>query len=438
LEKLILIFLLALCLHLGVRLFLERRSYRALKNHVSKAPLSARGLPKGLCKEAADLGQTIANSLHDFKLTADLDAYQRRFLEALLDEIKDGIVIIDQNYEIRFLNKAAHLLFPSDQPYTSRPFIDVCRDHRIVDTIEMACELKAKASDQIDFKLNEEDGVHVRELTLQIEAEPLGFEENSANVGAWLLLRDVTKELETEQIRQDFVANASHELRTPLSIINGYLESMNEEDLDLNAPVFKRAINTMVKHGDRIARIVEDMLTISKLESSASLLNSEPFDLVSSAREMIGHLAPLIEESDAKVKLKLNSKESYIINGDRCYWDQIFFNLIENALKQNSHQKLKIIVSFREENGRVIIQVSDDGIGIPATDLPRIFKRFYRVQKHHSQTEIKGTGLGLSIVKRGIEAHHGTISIDSIPGIETTFTISVPSFDIVPATREFE
>ncbi len=434
-EKLALISLLALCLYLGVRLFLERRSYRVLKKHFTQDPLNGKGLPGGLSKGAEELGHTVVNGLHDFKLTADLDSYQRRFLEALLDEIKDGIVILDHNYEIRFLNQAAQQLFPSDQPYPSRPFIDVCRDHRIVDTIEMACDLKSKTSDQIDFRMNERDDHHVRERTLQIEAEPLGFDENPGTVGAWLLLRDVTKELETEQIRQDFVANASHELRTPLSIINGYLENMNDEDIDLNAPVFKRAIGTMVKHGERIARLVEDMLTISRLESTGNLLSSEPFDLVSSAKEMISHLTPLIEGNKARVKLELNGNDAYFIDGDRYYWDQIFFNLIENALKQNPHQKLKITVSFHEENGRIIISISDNGIGIPAADLPRIFKRFYRVQKHHSQTEIKGTGLGLSIVKRGVEAHRGTISIDSIPGIETTFTISVPSSGPVPIEK---
>ncbi len=435
-EKLALISLLALCLYLGIRLFLERRSYRLLKDHFRKDSLGSESLPGDLTPEAQKLGLAVIDGLHDFKLNADLDSYQRRFLEALLDEIKDGIVILDQNYEIRFLNQAAQLLFPSEQPYLSRPFIDVCRDHRIIDTIEMACNLKSKTSDQIDFRMNEMDGNHVRERTLQIEAEPLGFEEASTTVGAWLLLRDVTKELETEQIRQEFVANASHELRTPLSIINGYLETMDEEETDLNAPVFKRAIGTMVKHGDRIARLVEDMLTISRLESASNLLNSEPFNLVSSANEMISHLTPLIEKNHAKVKLNLNGNEAYYIDGDRYYWDQIFFNLIENALKQNPDQKLKIIVSFHEENGRIINSITDNGIGIPAADLPRIFKRFYRVQKHHSQTEIKGTGLGLSIVKRGIEAHRGTITIESIPGIETTFTISVPSSGAVPVTKE--
>lgn len=434
-EKFFIIILLALCLYLGVRLFIERRSFRLLKEHFLKDPFNKKGIPRELSKDAETLAHTLSNGLHDFKVIADLNSYQRRFLEALLDEIKDGIVILDHNYEIRFLNEAAKLLFPSDQPYATRPFIDVCRDHRIVDTIEMACDLKSKTSDQIDFRMNDPDDHHVRERTLQIEAEPLGFEEDSAMVGAWLLLRDVTKELETEQIRQDFVANASHELRTPLSIINGYLETMNEDDVDLNAPPIRRAIGTMVKHGDRIARLVEDMLTISRLESAGSLLNCEPFDLVSSAKEMISHLTPLIEDNEARVKLNLHGNDAYFIDGDRYYWDQIFFNLIENALKQNAHRKLKITVDFREEHGRIIIGISDNGIGIPAGDLPRIFKRFYRVQKHHSQTEVKGTGLGLSIVKRGIEAHHGTISIDSIPGIVTTFTISVPSSGAVPVDK---
>jgi signal transduction histidine kinase len=113
--------------------------------------------------------------------------------------------------------------------------------------------------------------------------------------------------------------------------------------------------------------------------------------------------------------------------GDQFYWTQILFNLVENALKQNPDIPLKIHINTElDEDDNLKIQISDNGIGIPANDLPFIFKRFYRVEKHHSQSQIKGTGLGLSIVKRAVEAHGGTITAISIPKIETIFTIIVP------------
>ena len=248
-------------------------------------------------------------------------------------------------------------------------------------------------------------------------------------------MRNITSQLETEQIRRDFVANASHELRTPLSIINGYLETMDDADMDLNQAMFRRAVRTMRKHGERISRIVEDMLTISKLENATNLLNLEPFDLRDSLDEMISQLMPIIEEHHAKVKVNANPDEVWVLEGDRYYWDQIFFNLIENALKQNRAKGLRIDVEFSSEGGRYIIEIRDNGVGIPAADIPLIFKRFYRVQKHHAQNQVKGTGLGLSIVKRAIEAHSGTISVDSQPGVATVFTISVPHSSLRLASR---
>jgi len=382
---------------------------------------------------------SLAASLLDCVSEADLDRdsekRHREFLEALLNEIKDAIFIVDQNNEIRFLNESARRLFPSEQPYPHRPFLDICRDHRIDDTLALALEIGTKVSDQILLKAPSAERGKFRDVNLLIEAEPLAFESVSGSAqGAWVLMRDITSELETEQIRRDFLANASHELRTPLSILNGYLETMDEDGVDLNAAIYRRAIRTMRKHGSRIARIVEDMLTISKLENASDLLNLEPFDLRDSLEEMLSQLMPLIEENRARVKSKTDSRPSWILEGDRYYWDQIFFNLIENALKQNPEPGLKITISFREANGRYLISVTDDGVGIPSADLPLVFKRFYRVQKHHAKNEIKGTGLGLSIVKRAVEAHRGEVKVESTPGRATTFTISVPGCAAAVAT----
>ena len=115
-----------------------------------------------------------------------------------------------------------------------------------------------------------------------------------------------------------------------------------------------------------------------------------------------------------------------IITGDRFYWTQILFNLVENALKQNPNSELKVSVVAEQLEGEVRISICDDGMGIPADDLPYIFKRFYRVEKHHSQKQVKGTGLGLSIVRRAIEAHGGTIEASSTPGQKTCFNIRLP------------
>ncbi|MDH4411280.1 MAG: ATP-binding protein [Verrucomicrobiales bacterium] len=368
----------------------------------------------------------LADTLSEASLLRDSERKQREFQDALLNEIKDAIFILDRNREIRFVNEAARQLFPSQQPYQSRDFLEVCRDHRVEDTLDLAEELGSKVSEHISLRVSDGRSNRLRDITLLVEAEPLSFGQNAGITGSWLMMKDITAELETEQIRRDFVANASHELRTPLSIINGYLETMDEPDTDLGQAIFRRAIRTMRKHGDRIARIIEDMLMISKLESAADLLNFEPFDLRDSVEEMIRQLAPIIESKHARVSVQANPAQDWSFVGDRFYWDQIFFNLIENALKQNGEPGLRVTIAFTLEEGRYLVRVIDDGIGIPAADLPLIFKRFYRVEKHHAQNQVKGTGLGLSIVKRAVEAHHGRIEVESQPGVRTTFTITVP------------
>ncbi len=422
-DKLPLLISAALAAWFAWRYFRLKRGLGQLTRALRAAP--SEDLPTPTVPSAlSPLRRALADTLAEAALVRDSERQRREFQEALLNEIKDAIFILDRSREIRFLNEAARRLFPSDQPYQSRPFFEVCLDHRVYDTLELAEEIGAKVSDHIALRVRDGGRDRLREISVLVEAEPLSF--GGGATGSWILMKDITSELETEQIRRDFVANASHELRTPLSIINGYLETMDDAATDLNQAVYRRALRTMRKHGERIARIVEDMLTISKLESASELLAREPFDLRDSAEDMVRQLAPIIEERRARVTVEADPARDWTLVGDRFYWDQIFFNLVENALKQNPEPGLKIAVAFAEANGRCVVTVTDDGIGIPAADLPLVFKRFYRVQKHHSQHRAKGTGLGLSIVKRAVEAHHGRIEVASRPGVETVFTITVP------------
>jgi two-component system phosphate regulon sensor histidine kinase PhoR len=187
-------------------------------------------------------------------------------------------------------------------------------------------------------------------------------------------------------------------------------------------------LGVMQKHTERISRIVEDMLVISRLESGeAGSLNLEPFKLQSCINDVLERLESMIRKQQAVIDVRLEDPDR-VIHADRFYWTQVLFNLVENALKQNPHPGLKVEVgSAADPGGGLRIWVADDGVGIPSADLPHIFRRFYRVAKHHSQQNIKGTGLGLSIVKRAIEAHGGGITVTSVPGRDTRFTITLPA-----------
>jgi len=248
------------------------------------------------------------------------------------------------------------------------------------------------------------------------------------------MMRDITADIYADQVRQDFVANASHELRTPLSIISGYLENLVEDGGLDNKELARKMLDTMGRHVVRINDIVEGMLEISKLESGDSApLKISNFDLAACIDDIAERLELVIEKQEAK--LKIDAPDISLI-GDRFYWTQVLFNLVENALKQNTTRPLTVKISAKQNSAeQITVKVSDNGIGIPAADLPFIFRRFYRVEKHHSQNQIKGTGLGLSIVKRAIQAHGGTISAESIPGEKTTFTIIVPQPPPAPNER---
>lgn len=374
--------------------------------------------------------------INAWKLRLEHDLRQaREERNRLLDALGDAFLLVDAQGIIRFANAAAHELFGSRE-LVDRPVSDTFLDPRLARAL-LRC-------------LETGDPVQSR-VVLPQQTSPRGDQENRG-INAWVIdaarlptpsegdpmtrviLRDVTAEHHIEQIRKDFVANASHELRTPMAIINGYLENLLDDNMLEDQEMTRRFLSVMRKHADRISRIVEDMLVISRLESGeANSLKVEPFRFRSCIKDILERLESVIRAQNAEMMVTMPD-EKLIIHGDRFYWTQVLFNLVENALKQNPHPGLRVEIGCEEANNHYRIWVADNGIGIPSADLPHIFRRFYRVEKHHSQREIKGTGLGLSIVKRAIEAHGGSISVTSTPGRETKFLISVPKD--LPATEE--
>jgi two-component system phosphate regulon sensor histidine kinase PhoR len=352
---------------------------------------------------------------------AEHQAEQRRVFESLLDEISQGLALVDANLRIRYANAPLKKLLHRHEIHPGRSLIEEVRDHQISDLVQECVQEKRHTTRRIQMLPSDVGaGANLGGRYFIIEAAPLAADVGG---GAWLMIQDVTESAMTEQIRRDFVANASHELRTPLTLINGYIE-MLQDDSSKAPAAMKRSLDVMEKHGKRIARIIEDMLAISRLEDTSSPLNQEPFNVHACAQEAADHLAPMLEGRDARITFDF-PKDGGQLTGDRFYWDQVFTNLLENSLKENTRPGLVIHVSGVWLDESCTLKVSDNGIGIPAHDLPFVFKRFYRGNKHHS-SQIKGTGLGLSIVRRAVEAHGGTIALTSSPGIETTFTMQLP------------
>lgn len=355
------------------------------------------------------------------------EEYLRRLFESLLNEIRQGVVIVDDHLRIKFCNRTIGHLFHRPSVHRGRTLIEELSDHQITDTVQTALQTQRRTVREIEFSTTLGTGA-VSTRHYLIEAAPLPAK---AERGAWLMVYDITEQTMAEQVRKDFVANASHELRTPLTLINGYIETLQSGVIKEEAAL-RRCLDVMEKHGKRIVRIIEDMLTISRLENGTSALNVEPFTARSCVQDALDHLGPMMEGRDTRILLDFPSDGGQM-HGDRFYWDQVFTNLLENAMKENPNPGLVIKVTGQWFADHCILRISDNGIGIPAHDLPFVFKRFFRGHKHHSP-EIKGTGLGLSIVRRAVEAHGGTIDLTSTPGVETTFTLRVPTSSVLPGT----
>jgi PAS domain S-box-containing protein len=370
-----------------------------------------------------DLARQIEAELQDRSERIARQSLQERFTESMLDQFDDGFVVVDQNLRILSANRAANESFARLTGVTGRTVIEAFLDHRIADVAKRALADQTKTVETLRLEEFRTVNGERMERYLTVESAPLPVSTHGVQ-GAWLLLRDESERYHVEQIRKDFVANASHEIRTPLSIIIGYLENLIDGNVT-NPQVAERFYRVMSKHAGRLARIVEDMLTISKLEGPSGSLRSEVFDLAESAFDMVEQLQSLIHEKQASVVI-LFPEDDRSLEGDRFYWDQIFFNLIENALKQNDKPGFEVQVRMSSTALEHIIEVADNGVGIPGSHLPHVFKRFYRVERSHAQNQVKGTGLGLSIVKRAVEAHRGTVTVSSKPGQETVFRICVP------------
>ncbi len=366
----------------------------------------------------ATLVSAISRQVKMPSAAAPSDAAQPLF-EMLLDEIPQGILVINAKGVVSYANLAMSVLFPARSVRLDARLAEQPGMEDIVALVSESQALQQRTKSEVRVAFKAGPNV-VEERRYHAVAAPMD-EDNGG--GAWVMVEDVTDHALTEQIRKDFVTNASHELRTPLSLIHGYIETL-KSGMIKSAGSLNRCLEVMEKHSKRMMRIIEDMLTISRLEGGEAQLRTETFLVRGCVEDVLEHLTALIEARQPVITLSFPDHGG-LLNGDRFYWDQIFTNLIENALKENPRPGLHLTISGKWTEEECVLSVADDGIGIPAEDVPFVFKRFFRCAKHHSQ-EIKGTGLGLSIVRRAVEAHGATIDLHSEPGVKTVFVMRVP------------
>jgi len=335
--------------------------------------------------------------------------------EALLGGMEEGVLILDLNGRIKKINEAMGIILAQTSPSDmGKHYLEVFRDPELNDLIQAT--LTEKKGQRRTLSLLGQLG-----RTFQVQSSLVRYSTNGGE-GVIVVFHDVTDLKRLERVRQDFVANVSHELRTPLTAVKGFMEDLQDGGLD-NPVQAQQFLKVIERHVERMNKIVSDLLLLSEMESPARSLKKEPLFFSGLMSAAVEALHPLADGKRQILQVKINGTLPEI-RGDSQKIHQVLANLLHNAISYTS-QGGSILLEAGAVPGGVEISVSDNGIGIPPQDVPRIFERFYRVDKARSRDE-GGTGLGLSIVKHIIEAHGGKVRVESKPGQGSRFTFFLP------------
>jgi two-component system phosphate regulon sensor histidine kinase PhoR len=388
-----------------------RRLQRFADNLVQERP------PQELSRDAEDELGALAVSLNRTaeRLRGFIDGLgtESARREAILTSMVEGVLAVDNEMRVMFCNPAFARAVNASAPVPERlPVLELVRDPMFLDILSRAIVTGQSVVQRMQV-------ADAGGRAYAIHAAPL---TNTVKGGAIAVLHDVTDIERLERVRRDFVANVSHELRTPLAAISGYAETL------LDGAIYdpennRKFIEIIQAHSIRLNNIASDLLTLSELESGRPDAEPEPVPLRASLET-----AARVVESEARVRgvaIRWGMVDDACILGNRIRLEQSIVNLLDNAVKFNREGGEVRIEAGLAGDGQACIVISDTGIGIPSEDQPRIFERFYRVDKARSRA-VGGTGLGLSIVKHVVERMGGAVSVESQLGKGSKFTITLP------------
>jgi two-component system phosphate regulon sensor histidine kinase PhoR len=354
---------------------------------------------------------------------ADIENFQRRQQQTAVDakaqqqvlfnSMLEGLLLLDRNRKIYLANRAFKNLFGIKTELRGKTVMEALRLHELAELVERV-ETKGQVFDH-ELKLPE-----LSERWLQVNAAVI---TNSAGEreGTILVFHDLTRLKQLERTREEFVANVSHELRTPLSLIKGYVETLLDGARN-NPEVADRFLKIIERNTQRLDLLIQDLLTISALEAGRMKLSLQPVALRPLVEKIFTDLKP---PADNKNITLINQLPELAATADASRLEQVLANLVDNAIKYGRAQGHVTVGGKQRDDGKIEMFVQDDGPGIPAESLDRVFERFYRVDKARSR-EQGGTGLGLSIVKHIVQAHGGEVWVKSEPGKGATFFFTLP------------
>ena len=402
--------------------FVARRVARPLTTMTAVAESMACGdyerrLPGARKDEIGKLAQALnrmAESCRDRMRTTEAD---RARLLAILAGMVEGVVAVDRDERVLHMNAAAgRILRASPADSLGKRLWEVTRLHEMCETLTDTLRRAGEVKGQLKLAARPRDQV------IEMRAAPLagGADEPA---GAVIVLNDVSEMDRLETVRRDFVANVSHELKTPVAAIRGLVETIID-DRRMDPAHRERFLLKIRDQSVRLSSVVADLLTLSRLESQGGALERKPIDLRDPVRAAAAALLPTADERGVAVETHVPDGP-VTVAGDKEALCQVTSNLLDNALKYTARGG-RVWVRLRSEGHAALIEVQDTGIGIEPKDQERIFERFYRVDKGRSR-ELGGTGLGLSIVKHIARLHGGEVSVESVPGVGSTFRVVIPS-----------
>ncbi|MEH6993036.1 ATP-binding protein [Neobacillus drentensis] len=343
---------------------------------------------------------------------------QQDRLSALIENMGAGLLLIDSRGFINLINKGYVEIFQVDlEDSLNKLYYEVIEQEEICHVIAEVFRTEQKVSKHLLLTLG------IERRYFDVYGIPI-IGINNAWKGVLLVFHDITEIKKLEQMRKDFVANVSHELKTPVTSIKGFSETLMDGAMN-NRDTLEAFLSIINKESNRMQSLIQDLLDFSKIEQQEFMLNIQDFDLYELIKEVIMMLNKKAKSKDVRLEHEFNREELYI-QGDHDRLKQVFINIITNAIlytPPNGYVK----VSLYDYEKTVKVHIKDTGVGIKQEEIPRIFERFYRVDRARSR-DSGGTGLGLAIVKHLVEAHHGNISVKSAPGEGSEFIIELHKY----------
>jgi len=396
---------------------------RALSAPVQELALTAERISAGDLASRATVASRdeIGNLARAFNTMADqlrqkLDALteERTKIEAIVSSMSDAVVATDGVGRLLLLNGAARDLLGLRPDDVGRPAAEALGDCAVWRALDRTARRGTDAAEEFTL------GSGARERLLHLNATPLRA-AGGHNAGAVAVVRDVTEFRRAERLRRDLTANVSHELRTPLTSIKGFTETLLAGAW-ADEQACRRFLTIIDAEATRLMTLVDDLMALSRLESRAEPMEFRPVRLDAIVEEAASRLRP--QAAQHQIALRTSAANAAVVTADADRLLQVFTNLIDNAIKFTPEGGT-VEVTLRQEGADAVVSVADSGRGIPADDLPRIFDRFYRVERSRSR-EAGGSGLGLAIAKHIVDAHGGRLTAASRIGSGSTFSVALP------------